>query len=609
VSRVTWLSPSPLWDDLAGGAAFRRPAVLRFATDTFMADFQATLATAPLKVRGYVARPETWRRPAAGLPPRGGTSTSTSLTTTSGPTDRLKLYQAVHGRFYLVTASLACRVPGLPEHTVDLAAGETVAFVLRRVRTDGGGTHELAWVKGDAGTGWAEAAGAAPLDEEERLPMFGTFFQAAGLTRRLFAGFIPVDRREQYVGGRQITLASADASSNGSSSSSSSSSSTSTTVSAEDPRVLEFQRSVLDPWTGLLEWYEKEMATGDTKRMDAARTSSEQASALMLLDLATYLQSYLPDVWDAFQTPAHAASLSTVQRAFHDAFGFGLWNRNGAGTGVVSSTFRQALLDADDSRDDLEANTLSVGAAPSLPAGYSPRLLTGDPHVSGLSLATQQAIAADTQALHGLLDRDPSLPEDAPGMHRRPVMQKLLDALEEIDEAGGTSPGGGGGGETQRPPTLPPLDAQGDDAFIVRCVYTRPNCGKHAPPVLSDASEPFLLASFFDADAPQRPLRVSLPIDTTPAGLRKYDRNVAFLLSNELRKQMSRVKGMKELMDGDVGDPGGIDISVICSLSIPIITICALIVLMLMVSLLNIVFWWLPFFILCFPVPSLKAKE
>jgi hypothetical protein len=97
---------------------------------------------------------------------------------------------------------------------------------------------------------------------------------------------------------------------------------------------------------------------------------------------------------------------------------------------------------------------------------------------------------------------------------------------------------------------------------------------------------------------------VALPVDTTPAALRKYDRNVAFQLSNELRKQMSRVKGMKELMDGEVGSPTGLDISVICSLSIPIITICALIVLMLMVSLLNIIFWWLPFFRVCFPVPK-----
>ena len=47
----------------------------------------------------------------------------------------------------------------------------------------------------------------------------------------------------------------------------------------------------------------------------------------------------------------------------------------------------------------------------------------------------------------------------------------------------------------------------------------------------------------------------------------------------------------------------------ICAVSIPIITICALILLMIMVALLDIIFQWMPFFILCFPVPGLKAKK
>jgi hypothetical protein len=45
-----------------------------------------------------------------------------------------------------------------------------------------------------------------------------------------------------------------------------------------------------------------------------------------------------------------------------------------------------------------------------------------------------------------------------------------------------------------------------------------------------------------------------------------------------------------------------------CSFSIPIITICALLVLMIFISLLNIVFWWAPFLKLCFPI-GLEAKK
>ena len=66
--------------------------------------------------------------------------------------------------------------------------------------------------------------------------------------------------------------------------------------------------------------------------------------------------------------------------------------------------------------------------------------------------------------------------------------------------------------------------------------------------------------------------------------------------------------------DLDVGEggpcqSGGLNIGMICSLSIPIITICALILLMIIISLLDLIFHWLPYFIMCFPVPGLKGKK
>ena len=111
----------------------------------------------------------------------------------------------------------------------------------------------------------------------------------------------------------------------------------------------------------------------------------------------------------------------------------------------------------------------------------------------------------------------------------------------------------------------------------------------------------------FDPDAPARPSQVALPLDTTPAALRRHDKSVAFVISDELAKQMARIKGLKKLTEGEVDDPQ-LGIGMICSLSIPIITLCAFIVLMIFISLLNIIFWWLPFFKICFPIPTLKAK-
>ncbi|HEX9440953.1 MAG TPA: hypothetical protein VF909_14805, partial [Roseiflexaceae bacterium] len=139
----------------------------------------------------------------------------------------------------------------------------------------------------------------------------------------------------------------------------------------------------------------------------------------------------------------------------------------------------------------------------------------------------------------------------------------------------------------------------GREVYVARLVYDRPRCGA---PTISLPSRPFALASFFDPDAPVRPLRIALPVDTTTEGLRKYDKGVAFVLSDQLRAQMARVGGLNDLMAGKLNDSQGFDLGLICSFSIPIITICALILLMIIVQLLNIVFWWLPFFKICLPI-------
>jgi hypothetical protein len=164
-------------------------------------------------------------------------------------------------------------------------------------------------------------------------------------------------------------------------------------------------------------------------------------------------------------------------------------------------------------------------------------------------------------------------------------------------------------------------------SFVIRYVYVRRDCGPLHPPVLSAPSEPFQLASFYDADAPARPIRISLPLDVSPAGLRKFNRNTAFVMSDMLCGQVQRAKGLgfvdlvlsvlpwpfHKPLDVGAGGPcqnsGGLNIGMICSLSIPIITICALILLMIIVSLLDIIFRWMPYFVMCFPIPGLKGKK
>jgi hypothetical protein len=128
--------------------------------------------------------------------------------------------------------------------------------------------------------------------------------------------------------------------------------------------------------------------------------------------------------------------------------------------------------------------------------------------------------------------------------------------------------------------------------YVIRCVYERPRCeGIHAP-VVSQPSRKFQLASYFEPEAPTRPIRISMPKNTSIAGLRKFKKNVSVLLSDKLRNQMEQIKDakLKDLDDGNISKESGFNLGMICSFSIP-----------------NIIFWWLPFFKICFPI--IKPKD
>lgn len=575
MSAVRWLAPSPLWDDLLGTpAGFRAPALLRFAGDDFVEQYQGVLAGTPRDLRGFVARPETWRAPAVGMDAPA-----------AGP---LRLYQPVHGRFYFVAASLACRVPGLPEHTVDAARGEVTAFVLRRVTVaaNGAETGEWAWVaRADGTQGWTRAAGQALVPDEELIPMFASTYAGTGglrsapMQRRVFAGLIPASRRETYANGREVA-AQAPVPAPG---------------SLDDPRVIEFQRAVLDPWVEMKEWYDGQKAA-DARR-GAALDSAEASSPFVLLDFYDFLQAELPRVAQA--VGGAAVALPPAQQALVAALaGVGVTDRAAA----RRATLVGALAHAVGHRAALESLAGTTARYPG--GGYVPRVLVGDPRDPDPAPAAGQP-GADEAALRALLlarEASPLELNDPPNavFGPRRLKKLVMDALA----AEGPAPAA----VAEKTPARAPANAQGDDWFAVRCVYLRPHCGRLEAPVVSERSERFRLVSFFEPDAPARHLRVALPVDTSPATLRKYNRNVAFLLSDQLRKQMSRATDMKKLLDGEAGpEDGGITFGVICSLSIPIITICAFIILMILVSLLNIIFWWIPLFKICFPVPKLKG--
>jgi hypothetical protein len=163
--------------------------------------------------------------------------------------------------------------------------------------------------------------------------------------------------------------------------------------------------------------------------------------------------------------------------------------------------------------------------------------------------------------------------------------------------------------------------------FLLRCVYQRPVCGPLFPPLVSAPTQRFQMAPFFDPDAPARPVRIPMPVDISPAGLRKYQKNTGLVMSDMLCGKISRIRKMtfadlvlsvlpwpfhKDLPDpssaGPCKDGGGNGFGMICSLSIPIVTLCALILMIIMVALFDLFFRWIPYLFLCLPIPGLSGK-
>jgi len=686
--QIQWTAPSPLWleatalDGIAAQRQMLGPAILRFAADSFMEDFLKIVETDPDKLRSLVAIKETWRGPAekpeaeALLEPaapessfarrlnrvrliaeRAKNSGSLVAALRNGDARRtapLKLYQPAHQRYYLVSACLVCGIPGLPDRAPDAARQEKVGFVIRRLLphtpaplgqdlpdVDPATWDEYAMIASPSGAGWRKiekVAGVTPPEAsqgEERLPLFPvSFAEDDGRKRRLFAGLIPVGKREAYIGAplREPNPAPQNGSGKG--------------PANTDPRMLLLWTQVTEPWKRLIELaagarpkiyddpsppFDDKTPT-DQQKSAAVKVTREQVqvgSWYILLDFAKLLQEQLPNVIK--KIAGQAASLSAAETAVVDA--------------LNSATLTGSL------RTDLKTGTsYSLADVPPKLADALVKILGGAPLNQPAAEALEAKLekvsapynrsAADAAAVWApfifpLADVGLAPPAGAslegpfpPGPQPANTLEGALSRIDHLSDLiyDALPPPPPGAAPALPIGTEAPLDPR-EGWFVIRCVFERPNCGPLEPPVVSEATRPFQMASFFDPDAPARPIRIALPIDTSPAGLRKFDKKAAFVISDMLCGQIDRVKGLslgdlvlsvlpwpfhKDLSVPEKGpckQSDGLQIGMICSLSIPIITICALLLLMIIVSLLDIIFRWMPFFLICFPLPGIKAKK
>jgi hypothetical protein len=139
--------------------------------------------------------------------------------------------------------------------------------------------------------------------------------------------------------------------------------------------------------------------------------------------------------------------------------------------------------------------------------------------------------------------------------------------------------------------------------YVIRAfIRVKQPCDCPPKIVWSPYSEEFAIAPWYES-GPGGPVPIILP-DLTPDFFKNARPNVAFSVPAKLANVLNQ--DPKKFFDGSAGQGSGFTLDWICGFNIPIITICAFIVLNIMLGLLNIIFFWLPFVKICIPFPRKK---
>ena len=506
IETFDWLKPSLLWQ--VDGLDFRqlgffRPQLFEFRSDSFMEEFLAAAASPQLDA----------------LQP--------FMTSAPAPNQPQKLFLPVHGCFYLVCASLCCRLPGFPDRTVQLTEGETVYFVIRRLTDQG----EAGWVVTESHQNWQPLNGQVRqvLVNEERHP-FSTIVGGNG--RDLMVGYLPTTSKETY------NVPAADLAVPG---------------QTNDTRLQELGSRFITP-----------LVDGVINGITDAEIALT-VSVYLLVDLWDFLQSTLPDITEALlalpENPSPTFSGDKAQAKVD------LINYLKSQILPGSATLASALSKVGSSYEALN----QPGGGDLAQLGFNQTYNLSQPQ----SLTEEEmedlmeALEADLQILQTRVDQ--ALPDDLP------------------------------------PVELPKFDSQPATQYILRCVYERSLCD---PPVhiVSQPSAPFTFSPFFDPDAPSRPVKIPLPTDVSIAGLRKFKKNVTFLMSDAMRQKVEIITGKeKSLIQDDppeLNAPDGQSFAFICSFSFQIIFIVAFFLLLIFVIIFDFFFRWIVFFKICLPIPK-----
>ena len=136
-------------------------------------------------------------------------------------------------------------------------------------------------------------------------------------------------------------------------------------------------------------------------------------------------------------------------------------------------------------------------------------------------------------------------------------------------------------------------------------VRLKPDGACPARVVWTDYTDPFTIAAWYEgAGAP--PVQILLPDPSDRKLLKALKPNVSFVVPPSLQSLLGG--SATDQLKGTLSN-SPLGLTWICSFNIPIITICAFLVLNIFLSLFNIVFGWLFFMKICLPFPKIPPKS
>jgi len=465
----------------------------------------------------------------------------------------LKLFQPVQRQFHLAVMEARCDTPGRPR--IDPAKVESAGLVIRRLRRDADGRElKQGWMHAADGVrGWARVEHAATPLCPRHDP------EAARRLARPSTGQPALDREIRAVLEAQDDALLSEAV---------------MPMFVAPPDVCAAAGATL--FYGLVPTTSSERAEGGAARLDD-ETFGPHSSAFQ-----SHLAGPLRGLGDGFPRPGQplTPALAGLARSAPAAEERGAMQR-------LLLLLRQLAVEFGAFEDGPEATALvtvldGIGlpladaagkpVAGSVPAGSFLRT------AARILLEGEDAAPAPAMPLGW-----PALDADTAGRLAEALSACLLQRFEAL---------AGQAGRYDDPQAR----------YVLRAfVRLKPEGVCPARTVWSAYSPGFVIAPWFEGGGAP-PVQVAMPDPSDREMLKKLKPNVAFTVPASMQHLLSG--DPLELMEGRKPEGNGLDLGWLCSFNIPVITICAFIVLNIFLSLFDLFFRWMMFIKVCIPFPK-----